>query len=173
MGKTRLALLIVACMAGGAAHAQSTVYRWVDKDGKVHFTDAPPPPDAVNATQARVGGGGNDDSSLPYALQQAIKRNPITLYVSKTCDLCDEARALLTQRGIPYAERNIETSPADADKVREVVGTLSVPLMMLGDKPVKGFEEGIWNATLDSAGYPRTRLPGVGGPRAEPGTPAK
>jgi hypothetical protein len=30
---------------------------------------------------------------------------------------------------------------------------------------VKGFNEGTWNSTLDSAGYPRTKLPGQQGRR--------
>ena len=113
-----------------------------------------------------MGGGGPDDTQLPYATQQAIKRNPITLYVANTCDLCTDARALLSKRGIPYTERNVETSPGDAAKLREVMGSVSVPLLMVGDKPVKGFNEEIWQSTLDGAGYLRSGLPGQGGPRA-------
>jgi hypothetical protein len=30
-------------LAALAAHAQTNVYRWVDKEGKVHFSDTPPP----------------------------------------------------------------------------------------------------------------------------------
>ena len=42
-----------------AADAQTNVYRWVDKDGKVQYSDTPPPKDATNATQKSMGGGGN------------------------------------------------------------------------------------------------------------------
>src|ERR1700740_825860 len=92
------------------AFAQSNVYRWTDKDGKVHFTDAPPPDDAKDVSQKRMGGGGGsaDESPLPYEAQVAMKRYPVTLYVGDKCAPCDEGRALLASRGIPYTERNAQ-----------------------------------------------------------------
>ncbi len=44
-----LATLILSCtliLAGGLAHAQKEVYRWVDQDGKVIYSDVPLDPDA-------------------------------------------------------------------------------------------------------------------------------
>jgi hypothetical protein len=52
-GKTILAAVVAATLVAGAASAQTKgpkLYRWVDKDGKVHYDDALPP-EAVN--QAR------------------------------------------------------------------------------------------------------------------------
>jgi hypothetical protein len=37
------ALLLVACGLLALSASASDIYRWVDKDGKVHFTDSPPP----------------------------------------------------------------------------------------------------------------------------------
>lgn len=34
-----------------ALNAQAEIYRWVDKDGKVHFTDRKPPAEAENITK--------------------------------------------------------------------------------------------------------------------------
>jgi hypothetical protein len=49
--KTILGLALVAALAAGTVQAQKAkLYRWVDKDGKVHYDDALPP-EAVN--QAR------------------------------------------------------------------------------------------------------------------------
>ena len=49
--KTILGVALVAALAAGAVDAQKAkLYRWVDKDGKVHYDDALPP-EAVN--QAR------------------------------------------------------------------------------------------------------------------------
>ena len=166
MVKTRFALALLACAMATTAFAQSSVYRWVDKDGKVHYTSEPPPGDAANVTQKRMGGGGGDEAQLPYATQQAMKSSPVTLYVSNNCgELCSDGRSLLQNRGIPYTERNAEASPEDAAKLKEIVGALQVPLLMVGNRPLKGFAENPWHAALDSAGYPRTKLPGQGGPR--------
>ena len=166
MVKTRIALALLACAMATTAFAQSSVYRWVDKDGKVHYSSEPPPGDAANVQQKRMGSGGGSEGQLPYATQQAMKTSPVTLYVSNNCgDLCADGRSLLQNRGIPYTERNAETSPEDAAKVKEIVGALQVPLLMVGNRPFKGFAENTWNSALDAAGYPRTKLPGQAGPR--------
>ena len=159
-----LLLVTVAALAASAALAQSTVYRWVDKDGKVQFTDTPPPASATGVTQKRMGGGG-EDVQLPFATQEAMKRNPATLFVSTDCGgLCDSGRALLARRGIPYAERNAQTDKAAAEEVKKRTGGLQVPVLLLGEKPVKGFDEALWNTALDSAGYARTAIPGQNRP---------
>ncbi len=170
----RSTISIIACVAALAAAvdcaAQSSVYRWVDKDGNVHFSDAPPPEDAKGVTQKRMGGGQVEENQLPYATQIAMKRNPVTLFSSNGCgELCASARKLLASRGIPYSERNPEASPADADALRKLIGALEVPVLLIGATTLKGYNKDTWNAALDSAGYPRTLLPGQVPPR--PPTP--
>src|SRR4051812_43780177 len=93
--------LVAACcaLAAGMAFAQTNVYRWVDKEGKVHFSDAPPPADAKDASQKTMGGGGSD-LDLPYAVQQAMKKSPVMLYTAPSCgEPCDNARQMLSTRG--------------------------------------------------------------------------
>ena len=169
MGKTSYALAVAACALACVAQAQTSVYRWIDKDGRVQYSSEPPPADAANVTQKSMGGGASTEGQMPFATREAMKRNPVTLYVSNNCgELCADGRNLLSQRGIPYTERNAETNPADADKLKQIVGALQVPLLMVGDRPVKGFDQGNWNSALDAAGYPRTRLPGQAAPRPAP-----
>ena len=176
-GKTRIALAIAASLLACAAQAQSSVYRWVDKDGKVHFSSEPPPADAQNVTEKRMGGSSGGEGQLPYATQMAMKSNPVTLYVSNSCgDYCSQARQLLANRGIPFTERNAEANPEDTEKLRALIGGLQVPVLVVGNTPLKGFAENTWHSQLDSAGYPRTKLPGQLGPRppestAQPAAP--
>jgi len=88
---------LVATLAG----AQSNVYRWVDKDGKVHFSDTPPPADAKSASQKRMGGGYVETENLPYATQMAMKKSPVTLFVGSDCgEPCANGRDLLAKRGV-------------------------------------------------------------------------
>jgi glutaredoxin len=141
------------------AAAQTNVYRWVDKDGKVQFSDTPPPPEVKTVTQKRLGGGG-DTSNLSYATQVAMQKFPVVLFSAPECgDLCNRGRDLLGRRGIPFSERD-PNKPADAAALKALIGTLEVPVLQVGESKVKGYDEGLWNAALDSAGYPRTVLPG-------------
>ena len=74
--KPRIPVLICAALAFAAAtaQAQSTVYRWVDKDGKVQFTDTPPPKEATSITSKQMGTGAVDEGQVPVATQIAAKR---------------------------------------------------------------------------------------------------
>jgi len=67
--RTMQAAVALLALSAALGYAQSTVFKWTDKDGKVHFSDAPPPDDAKDAVERRMGGGGPDDSDLPYATQ--------------------------------------------------------------------------------------------------------
>lgn len=169
--KPTIALALAAATLAMAAQAQTNVYRWVDKDGKVQFSDTPPPDDAKGATQRRFGGGPVEDTQLPYATQVAMKRNPVTLYTGTQCgEPCASGRELLVRRGIPFSERDAQNNPADQQALKKLIGTLEVPVLVIGDNKAKGYDEGTWQAALDSAGYPRTRLPGQG-PLPQPPVP--
>lgn len=173
LASQRLALAIAAIVLVPAlGHAQS-VYRWVDKSGKVHYSDQPPPEEAKNVQQKRMGGGGSVEvSQLPYATQIAMQKNPVVLYGAPTCGApCEQGRALLGKRGIPYSERDVSANEADAEALKKLVGAMDVPVLTLGANKLKGYDEGSWNSALDSAGYPRTALPGQR-PPAPPKPPA-
>jgi glutaredoxin len=171
------ALCIAALLACVGAQAQTNVYKWADKEGNVHFSDTPPPPEVTISSQRRLGGGYVETENLPYATQMAMKRNPVTLYVGADCgDPCSQGRDLLAKRGIPYSERDAQANAADSEALKKLVGGLDVPTLVVGEAKLKGYEASQWHGALDGAGYPRTRLPGqAAGPRATakpPGEPA-
>jgi len=171
MKSTQIALAILATFLVARADAQTTVYKWTDKDGKVHFSDTLPDSD-VKATEKTMGGGGGDpqNANLPIATQMAMQRNPVTLYTTPECgDSCKDARNLLETRGVPYTERDPAKSAADQDALKKLVGGLYVPVLVVGSAgPLKGYQEEDWNSALDSAGYSRTRVPGSGSMRRQP-----
>ena len=168
------ALLAVFLVLPALAAAQANVFRWVDKDGKVHYSDTPPPEPQKNLTQKRVGGSyAGEASQLPYATQVAMRKSPVTLFTGADCgDPCKQGRDLLSRRGIPFNERDAQANPDDAEAVKKLVGAIEVPVLTVGSSKVKGYEEGAWHAALDGAGYPRTALPGQVPPRP-PAAPKK
>ncbi len=162
------AACVALLLASLQVQAQSTVYRWVDKDGKVQFSDSPPPADAKDSTQRRMGGGLVDEGQVPYATQMATRRSPVVLFVSDECgDVCVKGRALLNRRGIPFSERNAKSSPETLAELTRLAGGPQVPLLLVGDNAVKGYLEEEWQSALDEAGYARSRLPGQPGPRTQ------
>lgn len=160
------AAALAALAVAPVSWAQSSVYKWTDSQGKVHFSDQPPTEPAKDVSRQRVGGGTVEVSQLPYATQLAAKNNPVTLFTAPQCgDPCVRGRTLLSDRGIPYTERDAQANPKDAQTLRQLIGALQVPVLVLGKESVKGWDESAWHAALDSAGYPRTKLPGSLSPK--------
>ena len=154
----RLAISLVAMSLASTAVAQ--VYKWVDKDGKVHYTDSPPPLDAKKSEQKRFVPSVIDTDKLPASVATAVKNNPVVLYTSDCGPICASARAYLDRRGIPATTRNPTTDPAAAEQLQKLAGGLNVPTLTIGSEVLKGYEENTWAAALDTAGYPRTN-PGL------------
>lgn len=154
------ALLALPLSLAGSAAAQTT-FRWVDKEGHVHYADQPPPPVNVRNMEMKQLKGPNvidTGGAFSYETSQASKNAPLTLYTSDNCaENCKRARDLLARRGAPYTEKMIRTS-ADADEFRAATGykdkELVVPLLKAGGRSEKGYEEGAWNRLLDESGYP-------------------
>ncbi len=148
-----IAMLLI--IVNGAYAAE--VYRWVDGNGKVHYSDIPPPADAQNAQLKKMGGNAIDVDKVSYATRDAMKKNPVVLFSNNCGTLCDQAKQLLNKRGIPFTLRNPEASSVEADALKKLIGSLEVPVLVVGSSsPLKGFEEGAWTSALNNAGYPTT-----------------
>lgn len=154
-----LCTCVLAVLLAGAAHAQQ-VYRIIGPDGKVTFSDRAPQVDAQEMPLPRGGGASADaGNTLPASLRQVASRYPVTLYTSNDCAPCTGGRALLVQRGIPFAERTVNTA-SDIDALKGISGGTSLPLLTIGTQQLKGFSDIEWSEYLDAAGYPRqSQLP--------------
>ena len=148
---------VCAAMLLTASHALAqTVYRVVGPDGRVTFSDKPPAAaDKATATGAGgkpVGGGG---ASLPFELRQVASKYPVTLYTSSNCAPCGSGRALLSSRGIPFAEKTVNT-PEDAQALQRLSGESSLPFLTIGSQQIKGYSDLEWTQFLNAAGYPQS-----------------
>ncbi|MDD5175236.1 MAG: glutaredoxin family protein [Sterolibacterium sp.] len=153
----RLACLALMLMMAFASQAQ-TAYRWVDKNGKVHYSDQPPPPAETREVQQKKLKSGNviETGGPSFDALQAAQKFPLTLYTSANCvENCKIARDFLARRGAAYAEKVLKTLE-DAEEFRKATGSqeLIVPVLQAGNKSEKGFEENAWRNLLDAAGYP-------------------
>lgn len=154
--------------AAGAASAQG-LYRNVDANGRVTYTDRPPAANAQPAPVGRSGGGATASAPLPFELRQVVQRYPVTLYTGDDCAPCTTGRQLLQTRGIPFDERTVKSSE-DIAALERLSGRNGLPLLTIGSQQLKGFSDAEWSQYLDAAGYPRSvQLPaGYRNPPAQP-----
>ena len=150
--RTLIALSLVAAAFAGSASA--TLYRYVDADGRVVYSDQPPPSSAKAVEPRALTDNVIETDPLPLAAQQAAKNFPVTLYTFD-CQVCKEAKDLLTKRGIPF-ETVIVTEEKGAERLKALTGKQVGPVLQVGEKQVlQGYNEDRWQAALDDAGYPR------------------
>ena len=149
--------MLLVILMSTVALAQAETYKWVDADGRVHYSDHPPPPGVTKSELKRLGDKPGD-ASIPYVLQQAMKYFPVTLFVYDCGDGCSQARDLLVKRGVPHTSKD-PMAPEVREELKKVTGGQEVaPVLQVGHWILVGFEEARWNTALDAAGYPKTAL---------------
>ncbi|HEY0877260.1 MAG TPA: glutaredoxin family protein [Zeimonas sp.] len=166
-----VALVSLALLASAPAFAappranpSHAPIKWVDANGRVHYSDRQPSPDALGGavkTQtitARSSSPSIGDPALPWALRSAAARYPVTLYTSPDCEPCELARTHLAQRGVPYTEKRVNDA-ADLKAYRALGFDKALfPSVSIGREKLVGFESVGWDRALDATGYPKTSL---------------
>ncbi|MDB5825499.1 MAG: hypothetical protein JWR21_4203 [Herminiimonas sp.] len=147
--------LALACIATVDAHAE--LYKWVGEDGKVTYSDMPPPRSARKVEKKTIEISSGDATDLPFELADAKKKNPVTLYTSANCVPCEDGRALLSARGIPFSEKTV-TSTQDVARLKQLSGDAQLPVLVVGGQQRLGYDAEGWNTALTSAGYPANSM---------------
>ena len=148
-----LAAFYLLILPASAAHAQ--LYRWTDEKGGVHVTDAPPPASARSVERQKPLANVVPGTQPPYELAVAMKDFPVVLYTSPNCNEgCERARSALNARGVPFREVQVWDEKTN-EALKKATGANQVPALMVGRSVHQGFEQGAYDALLDSARYPK------------------
>ena len=158
----RLALLLVGVLASSLVSA-GTVYRWVDDKGQPVYSNQAPP--AKFRDKAHIIRGGQRESMAPAtpaptAEVKSEARNAgaalpeVIFYTGSSCGAtCDQAKALLDMRKIPYLLQDVQANFELSAKLEKLTGKLEVPVLTIGSNVHKGFDRTLWNNLLDAAGF--------------------
>jgi glutaredoxin len=149
--------LLTLLLAAGAASAQ--VYRWVDANGVKHYSDQPPPPSTPASIKVEVKSysSGSSISDLPAELAEVVRNRPVTLYTTGQCEGCNQARAMLLARGVPFSEKTVTTAE-DQAVLKKAGSNGQLPLLLVGRSKQIGYEQGSWEVLLSDAGYPARKI---------------
>jgi glutaredoxin 3 len=67
--------------------------------------------------------------------------NGVTLYTTEPCGFCQQAKALLEARGVPFREVNLAKDPTGRAELVSVTGQLTFPQIVVGQRSIGGFRE--------------------------------
>ena len=153
-------ILMAAWLAAASTPlVAAQLYQWKDAQGRMVYSDQPPPPNIRNVEQ-KAFKGSVIEVGESYAARTAREKFPVTLYASACGAPCDQARQLLGERGIPFSNKDPQSSPEAQAELQKLTGRLSVPVLVVGSDKIDGFEAGQWQSALDRAGYPKSAPPG-------------
>ena len=129
-------------LSGGACAA---IYKWVDADGRVQFSDQPPPGGGVEKVQLReintFEGVEVEEvrTETPHDPRRE-KAKKVVMYSASWCGVCTRARRFFQAEKIPFRELDIEKS-AKAKREYKRMNAKGVPVILVGGKRMNGFSE--------------------------------
>jgi glutaredoxin len=156
MMTTRSKILLVACGLAVATSAAAQ-YKSIGPDGRVTYSDQPPPPSSRVVTTKKLNDNTPVSTPLPFGLQQAASKYPVTIYTGERCAPCEDARAYLRSRGVPFSEKTV-TSDDDIALFKQQSPDGVAPVVVVGSRKAVGFSQAGLSALLDTAGYPATSI---------------
>jgi len=65
----------------------------------------------------------------------------VTVYTTEPCSFCGRVKALLSARGVEYAEVNLSKDPTGRMELAQRTGMKSFPQVTVGDRLIGGFAE--------------------------------
>jgi glutaredoxin len=126
------------CVSMGVSAAG--IYKWVDKQGNVHFGDRPPVTQNAEPVELKP----NTYQGVTIEPFEAFKREPsrrnsrVVMYSTTWCGVCKRARRYFQQQNIPFAEYDVEKTDKGRQDFRRLNGR-GVPIILVGDKRMNGF----------------------------------
>lgn len=66
---------------------------------------------------------------------------PVTVYTTDFCPYCQNAKRLLSQKGVPFSEINLSSKPDELTALKKRTGMRTVPQIFIGEELVGGFTE--------------------------------
>ena len=149
-------LTLVVALLASAAHAQQ-IYRWVDENGRVHYTAEKPPAGAkssvVESRVSSIAGPATVTGKAPEPKAGAPAQRPqVKMFATDWCPYCRQAREFFARSGVPYTELDIEKSAAAHAEYRSLGGK-GVPLIVVGNQRMSGFSEARLAQMLKAAGH--------------------
>ncbi len=147
---------ILAVFLGITATANAQMYKWVGNDGRIFYSDRPPPDrnaetiefssktSKASVTKTNIDNTVGQSTSLKKA---ALKE--VVMYSASWCGVCKKAKAYFESEGIPFKEYDIETSRKGRKDYKELNGT-GVPIIMVNNERMNGFSQGRFDEMYES-----------------------
>jgi len=122
----------------------SRLYKWVDENGNISYQDSPPPKD-VNVLdsdvlkESKVGNQPVKEVSRAALPEPVLDGStPVLVYTADNCKPCQSVVLFLTQKQVPFIERDIRSDRNARSRLSKLSKQISVPTLFIGEQVVQG-----------------------------------
>ncbi len=142
---TKLSLILLLAFV---LPVQAEIYKWIDADGKSHFSGSKPahPASIENRNELEVKSHQPAPSEKKVQSAAAPK---VDIYVTSWCPYCKKAMAYLRKNNIAFTAYDIEKDSAAAARKKTLdPGYSGIPLAVINGTLVRGFSEDHYQEVL-------------------------
>ena len=145
-------MLLLLAVAACTLPAAAGVYKWTDAQGRVHYSDSPPPDQKAAQVKIKVNSISGPAVVSAFKAGSPAAKERVRLYTTSWCGYCKKAKAQLAGRRVPFDEIDVETSESGQREFASIGGR-GVPVILVGGQRMDGFDAGRLDAMLQTAGY--------------------
>ena len=141
MKQLLFSIVLFLGLSSGPASAGGGIYKWVDDNGNVHFSDKPPSEGKASEVKIRINSYTSPRITVsPFANQtdKAADSKQVVLYSTRWCGYCKKARNYFQKNNIASTEYDVETTEK-GKRDYHALGGSSVPIILVGGKRLNGF----------------------------------
>lgn len=123
--------------------ATAEIFKWVDADGDVHFTDSPPKNTKTTKVTVKVNSYKfvkvvASKNKVATTKKTAPEDKTIIMYSAEWCGVCRKAKNYFKSKAIAYKEYDIDKSEEAKRKYKEL-NARGVPVIFVDDTRLNGF----------------------------------
>jgi len=153
MKKILTTTLLLIAIHFAAVQAIADMYKWVDQNGVVHFSDDPPtseqnveiletynyqePPPKPDLSESKLVTKPTPEKMMKKG--NVNYSNKVEIYTTSWCRYCKNAIAFLRSNRVDYKQYDIEKDPKAAEKMKALGGRGGVPFAIINEKKIHGF----------------------------------
>ena len=135
-----ICIITTLLMSPGAALGE--IYKWVDADGKTHFSSSQPThteAETVEPKATNTYSSPDHPSPSNTGLAKVKKsKKKVVMYSAVWCGVCRKAKNYFKRKGVPFREYDIETSAKGRKDYKKLKGS-GVPIILVGKQRMDGF----------------------------------
>lgn len=123
---------------------EAEIYKWVDGQGRIHFTDKPPEQSASKPVKLRINSFTSPSIESFQFDESLISKRMVTpdviMYSTSWCGYCKQARRYFNQNNIEFTEYDVEKSEKGKKDFKRLDGK-GVPVILVEDRRLNGFSK--------------------------------